>query len=148
MAAFFLRVIAVRHHDDGTQAILTGGEGDGLAMVAGGGGDDAPGVRFAAFQLVQVDQPAADLEGADRGVVFMLQPELAAQALLQQRPAQGRGFADVGPDQGLGGFDLGEGGQGFHGGFDGWEHGQKSARVNMPAISPPGPWSGDAAGRP
>ena len=46
--------------------------------------------RLAPQQLVQVDRAAAQLEGAERGVVLVLDADRRAQPLLQQRPADRR----------------------------------------------------------
>src|SRR3546814_13310360 len=55
------------------------GEADGLAVIAACRGDDSRGTRSAAHELVHIDEAAADLEGADRRVVLVLDPHLDAQ---------------------------------------------------------------------
>ena len=87
--------------------------GDRLAVVAGGGGDHAPGPLGWLEPGQQVD-PAADLEGAGRLVVLMLDPHLGAGGPLEQRVPQQRRRRQVRPDGRRGGEDVGEGG-GVHG---------------------------------
>jgi hypothetical protein len=71
--------IAFRHDDGGGDAHLVGADGDALAVIASGGADHAfePGLRM--LQPIHVDQAAAHLEGADRRVVLVLHPDVAAR---------------------------------------------------------------------
>src|SRR3546814_4202803 len=82
-----LDAVAARHHDDGPEAMPPCGEADGLAVIAACRGDDSRGTRSAAHELVHIDEAAADLEGADRRVVLVLDPHPDAAALGQKRPA-------------------------------------------------------------
>ena len=70
-----LAAVAVRHDDQRGHAVTRSGKGDGLAVVATGGADDAGRAllarRHAGHQAVEVHQPAAQLERADRGVVCL-----------------------------------------------------------------------------
>ena len=107
-----LDAVAARHHDHRPYAEDARGEGDALAVVAAGRGDHAGQVRLRLLEVAHVDQPAAHLEGADRGVVLVLDPDLAAAALGQQRPADLRRRRDRAMHEIGGGLELGEGGHG------------------------------------
>src|SRR5215472_2631478 len=72
----FLDAVAVRRDDRRLDAQARAGECDALPMIAGGRGDDTAQVRMRAPQLVEIDESAADLEGADRRVVLVLDPQL------------------------------------------------------------------------
>ena len=61
-------------------------ERQALPVVAARRRDDARHLRALAPQAVDVDQPAADLEGAGRRVVLVLDPDLGAERLREQRP--------------------------------------------------------------
>ena len=77
-------------------------------MIAARRGDDA--AYLAAFLAhVHVDEPAADLEGADGGVVFMLDPDFAAYFLGKQWPCVLGGRRHRGIDDAFSGFDVSEG---------------------------------------
>src|SRR5262249_44449295 len=76
-----LAAVALRHHDDRAKTDTAAGEGDALAMVAAGRRDDASDLGFAPLELGHVDETAADLEGAKRRVVLVLDPDLAARPL-------------------------------------------------------------------
>src|SRR5690606_13845682 len=80
--------IAVWHQDADAQARLTRSQCEALAMVAAGGRDQPAHLRLAAQQCVDIDQPAAHLEGRSGSVVLVLDPQLATGALAQQWPAQ------------------------------------------------------------
>ena len=56
-------------------------------MIAARGRNHAANTARARRRCIDVDEPAAHLEGADRRVVLVLDPDLAAAALVQQRPA-------------------------------------------------------------
>ena len=77
--------IALGHHQRRGEAEAGRGVGDALAVVAPGGGDHAGGLAVPS-QIVHVDEAAPHLEGADRGVVLVLDPNLGPGALRQQRP--------------------------------------------------------------
>ena len=89
----FLAAVAQRHDDQRGHAVATGGKSDRLAVVAPGGADDTGRQCAGCRQPVEINQPAANLEGPHRRVVLMLEPELGAvtglagKCGLQQRPA-------------------------------------------------------------
>src|SRR5262249_25159559 len=82
-----LAAIALGYHDYGGKADTAAGEGDALAVVAAGRRDHAGELGLAPFELGQVDDAAADLEGAERRVVLVLDPDLGTHALREQGPA-------------------------------------------------------------
>jgi hypothetical protein len=104
----------MRHDDHSAQTIQLCGKGDGLPMIARRRGDHTAHLGLLAFQLVHIDQPAANFKSPDRRVVFMLQPQIAALARFEQRPAVRWCFVDVGTNERLGGFDFAEGRQWLH----------------------------------
>ena len=77
---------AFRHGDHRRHAEQLAGIGDALAVIAGRGGDDAPPSLLRVEQRQPVER-AARLEGADRPVILVLHPQLAAMLALQQRRA-------------------------------------------------------------
>ena len=84
--AVLLHRIAARHINNGRNAVAAGREGEALPVIAARGGNDPGRIRPLPLQPVEIDQPAAHLEGADRRVVLMLHPDFAACALGKQRP--------------------------------------------------------------
>ena len=82
-----LAAVSLRDHQGCAEAGAAGGIGDALAVVAAGRGDDSGDLRVLAAQLLHVDDAAAQLEGADGRVVLVLDPDLAAGAARQKRPA-------------------------------------------------------------
>ncbi|MNH16211.1 hypothetical protein D3C79_758420 [compost metagenome] len=68
-------------------------------MVATGRGDQAANRRLLRQQPLHIHQPAAHLEGAGRCMVFMFDPDLAAQPLRQARPGILRGGGYAGMNQ-------------------------------------------------
>ena len=78
--AILLHAVAEGNDDDCFQAEEPGGHGHSLAEVASGSCDYACGFGLRLLQPVQIDQRAADLEGSDGGVVFVLDPGFDAQA--------------------------------------------------------------------
>jgi hypothetical protein len=64
--------------------------------------------------VFKVGQATANLEGAHRRVVLVLDPAVGAQALTQQCPAVLRRGLEFAVDDACGGFDVGQGGQ-LHG---------------------------------
>ena len=69
-----LDAVAVRHDDRRLEPEPRRGERDALPVIAGGRADDPANIRLRALDLVEIDEPAADLEGADRRVVLVLDP--------------------------------------------------------------------------
>lgn len=59
-------------------------------------------------QAVDLDEAAAELEGADGRVILMLDEDLAARALRQQRPGDLRRRRQHGMNEGGGFFEGGE----------------------------------------
>ncbi len=43
-------------------------------MIAARRGEDAANIGFAPAHIIEIDQPAADFKGADRRMVFVLDP--------------------------------------------------------------------------
>ncbi|MNI49851.1 hypothetical protein D3C73_1044860 [compost metagenome] len=78
--------VAQRHHDQRPQPHRRGRQCHALAVVAAGGGDNTLDLRMRLLEPVHEGDAPAHLEGAGRGVVFMLDPHRAAQAFGQQRP--------------------------------------------------------------
>ncbi|MNE77477.1 hypothetical protein D3C80_1737950 [compost metagenome] len=77
-------------------------------MVATGGADHAGRLVRLLAQALEIHQPAAQLEGAHRRVVFVLDPHFAVQRLSEQWPAKlGRG-RQAGVDDGGSLFQGGE----------------------------------------
>ena len=56
-------------------------------MIAACGTDDVLGQITALFQGFKISQPAANFEGADGCVVFVLDPAVRAQPIRRHRPA-------------------------------------------------------------
>jgi hypothetical protein len=65
-------------------------------------------------ELLEIGQAAADLEGAHRRVVLVLDPAVGAQALAQQRPAVLRRGLEMAVDHLGGSLDFGKVGQVHH----------------------------------
>ena len=84
-------VVAVRHDDRRRRGRAAPRQGDALPVIAGRRGDHPAQLRLGAPDRVEIDEPAADLEGADRRVVLVLDPQLGADPRRQQRPAILRG---------------------------------------------------------
>src|SRR5258708_25301103 len=85
-----LKTVAVRHHNDGTQPIATGRKRDALTVIAAGCCDNSERRGSAAQQIVNVDQPATQLERANGSVIFVLYPDLATAARRERWPANFR----------------------------------------------------------
>ena len=109
----FLQRIAVRHDDGAGHAVGARGPANALAMIAPRGADDFAGESAGLCQLLEIGQPAADLEGAHRRVVLVLDPAVGAQSFAQQRPAVLRRGLEFAVDDARASFDVGQGGQ-FH----------------------------------
>ena len=71
-----LGVVALRDNDGGREPEAAGGKRHALAVVAPGGADGTGDVRPPAPEPVHGEQPPARLEGADGGVVLVLDPDL------------------------------------------------------------------------
>src|SRR5262245_15311178 len=81
-----LGAIAMRHQNDRAQTRPARGDRHALAVVAARRRDDARDTGLAALQLVHVDEAAAELEGTNERMIFVLHPDLGASALREQRP--------------------------------------------------------------
>src|SRR5581483_3831440 len=77
--AVLLDRIAARHIDHRRHAMTVCGERKTLAVVTARGGNDAGHIRLLALQPLQINETAADLEGADRRVVLMLDHDMRAE---------------------------------------------------------------------
>ena len=82
----FLRAVAMRHHNRGREAVPGGGESHGLPEVSPRRGREAPDPRIPRDLPVDIIQGAADFERSDRGVIFVLHPEFASGARVEERP--------------------------------------------------------------
>ena len=78
--------VAVRDDERGGNAVARRGKGDRLPVVAARGGDHPFHRASRAPQVIEIHEPAAHLEGADRRVVFVLDPDRAAAPRVEQRP--------------------------------------------------------------
>jgi hypothetical protein len=97
--------IAKRADDGDGDADAGRAEGDGLPVVAAGGGDDASGQPlFLAAR--HGDEAAPDLEGTDGRMILMLHPDLAACGFGQQRPSILRRWRHRGIDDAARGFEI------------------------------------------
>ena len=88
--AVLLDRIAARHINHGRNAVAAGREGEALPVIAARGGNDPGRIRPLPLQPVEIDQPTAHLEGADRRVVLMLDHNARAEPLAEQRPGMRR----------------------------------------------------------
>ena len=87
----FLRVVAFRHDDDGTQPLAGCADRDRLAMVAASRGDDAGTIGLPLLQAGHVERSTTNLERPDGGVVLVFDPNGEPGILAQQRPDVLRG---------------------------------------------------------
>ena len=101
-----LRAVAVGDDDDGFETEKAGGEANALSEIAAGGRDDAGEGGVSIFEPVQVDDCSANFEGADLGVVLMLDPCLSAEALIEKRPGVLRRGRHKAVNECAGGADL------------------------------------------
>ena len=90
--AVLLHRIAARHINHGRNAVAAGRERKALPVIAARGGNDPGRIRPLALQPVEIDQPAAHLEGADRRVVLVLDHDGRAEPLA----SSGQACAGVG----------------------------------------------------
>jgi hypothetical protein len=88
--AIFLDRIAVRHKDRHRHAITARREGDTLAVISPGRRNQSGDARPLALQAVDIDEPAAHLEGAGRRMVLVFNNGRRAEPLRQQRPSVSR----------------------------------------------------------
>ena len=86
IAAFFSGRIAMRYDDRGRQSGALRGESQRLAVIAARRRDDAFDMRPFAFQPLDVEEASAQLESADRRVIFVFDEDLGADPRAQQRP--------------------------------------------------------------
>ena len=82
----FAGIVALRHDDRRREAERAGGIGDALPVIARRCRHDAADLRPRLAQLAEIHDAAADLEGAGRRMVLVLDPELGADPPRQQRP--------------------------------------------------------------
>jgi hypothetical protein len=82
-----LPAVAVGHDNYGRKPIELSRESDALAVVAARRRNDAAKVRFSMSQLLEINEPTPDLEGAQRGMILVLHPEFCANMLAQLWPA-------------------------------------------------------------
>ncbi len=78
--------VAARHDDRCPDAVYARRKSDRLSVVAARCADYAGGFCAARNKLVEVDETTAYLEGAGRRVILVLDPQIGAQFLAQQRP--------------------------------------------------------------
>ena len=100
--------VAERHDDHAAQVVAPRREREALAVVAACCADDPLWPRRALGKQADEVEPAAHLERADRGMVFVLHPYLAAGALREERPRILRRRRHRGIDTKRSGFDGGE----------------------------------------
>ena len=104
--AVLLDRIAARHEDRRLHAVTARGECEALAVIAAGRRNQ-PGRRGPlALEAIDIDQSAAHLEGADRGVVLVLDDDRRAEPLRQQRPGMRRRRRHRRPDDLLRALEL------------------------------------------
>ena len=106
--------VALRHHEGRLEAEPGRGEGNALAVIAPGGGGHARD-RAVPAQVVHENEPAPHLEGTDRRVVLVLDPDFGAGALCQQRPGDLRRRVERLVDEGGGLLERGQRGQAHEG---------------------------------
>ena len=82
--------IALRREDRHLKAGAPPGEGETLAMIAARRRNEPARRRLALDQRVDISEAAAHLEGAGRQVVLVLDHDLGAEPLVEQRPVQRR----------------------------------------------------------
>ena len=118
--AILLPAVAVRDDDDGFETEEARGKADALTEIAAGSSDHALEVWLRSLEPFEIDESAAKLEGADGGVVLVLDPGFDTglarrrEALIDQRPGILRRRRHGAIDDLLGFADLGQGGQ-LHG---------------------------------
>ena len=103
-----LHAVAVRHDDRHGHAVALPGIGERLPVVAARRRDDAGDIGALARKTFDIDQAAAQLEGAGWRVVLVLDPDIRAAAFAQQRPTVLRRAREARMHQMLRGFEFGE----------------------------------------
>ena len=83
----FCLAVPVRHHDGHRNAESRRGETNRLPMITASGGHHAPEVWLGASEVIEVDEPAANLERPHRSVILVLDPDARSAARVEQRPA-------------------------------------------------------------
>ena len=106
--AVLLDGIAMRHIDRRRDAGAACRERQAPAVITARRRDDAGHVGLLALEPVEVDEPAAYLEGADRRVVLVLDHDRTTEPLRQQRPGVRRGRRDGCPDDCVRTLQFGE----------------------------------------
>jgi hypothetical protein len=100
--AVLFAAVAVGDGDDRLEAVEARGHAHSLAVIAPGGGHHAGQGGLGPLEPIDIDQGPAQLEGADGGVVLVLDPGLGPQALVEQGPGVLGGRRHVTVDHGLG----------------------------------------------
>ena len=103
-----LGVVALGDEHGAADAVQARRQRNRLAVVAGARRDDAARPLVGGEGADEV-QPAADLEGAGRVGILVLDPDVEAQGLVEQR-CLSSGEGGTGRDAGAGGVDVLEGG--------------------------------------
>ena len=86
----FLGRIALRHEDCDLKARAPTREGQALAMIAARRQNDSANRRLALGERIDISQAATHLKRAGRQVVFVLDHDLGAEPLIEERPVQRR----------------------------------------------------------
>ncbi len=97
------------NNDDRMQTEEARGHADALAMIATSCGDNAGKTGVGLLQPVYVDECAAQFESANGAMIFVLDPGLGPQPLVEQRPGILRRRGHVPIDHGLRFMNLGQG---------------------------------------
>jgi hypothetical protein len=84
----------MRNDDHGAEVVKGGAKSNALPVVAPRSRDDTGEMGLTANQVVEIDQPAAELECSGRNVIFVLDPDLGSSAGAEKRPANGPGSGD------------------------------------------------------
>src|SRR5262245_34991477 len=87
-------VVPFRNEHRAFHAVNPRRQPDRLAVFAGARGDDAPGALLRRHRANEI-QAAADLEGAGRIVILVLDPDRQARRLVEERMAQERRARNV-----------------------------------------------------
>src|SRR5689334_16999825 len=83
----FLATVALRHDQHAGKTGPRGGKSYALAVIPTSSSNNTSDVRIPPLELFHVDDAAAYLECPDRGMIFVLKPDVSSSALREQRPA-------------------------------------------------------------